>query len=331
MSETETSTNAVTTNAVAAANGLDAESQSTGRDKAIAVLKALNKSPAPTIAEKPEEMPVNPSPDATETPAAEETTEVKASPEAELKARLRAKAAAQEARERELEAKFAAREKELSDRASAMEAQSKSFNDALENLRRMAQNDPSKFLEQTGVDLNGLVKAKLIEGKPEAVAERALRELAEFRAAVEKERAEERQRSAEAQQNAARQAQENEFLSLAKPETHPALARLAKKNPALAIQNAYLISGMMQRESGGKLPEIPELVKRVDAELRALLEDDAPPSGAPLANPATPGKLTAKKAAVPAATKEIGEMSESEKRKEAMRIVREFRKASQSG
>jgi hypothetical protein len=119
MSETETSTNAVTTNAVAAANGLDAESQSTGRDKAIAVLKALNKSPAPTIAEKPEEMPVNPSPDATETPAAEETTEVKASPEAELKARLRAKAAAQEARERELEAKFAAREKELSDRASA--------------------------------------------------------------------------------------------------------------------------------------------------------------------------------------------------------------------
>jgi hypothetical protein len=41
--------------------------------------------------------------------------------------------------------------------------------------------------------------------------------------------------------------------------------------------------------------------------------------------------VAAEKAAVPAATKEIGEMSESEKRKEAMRIVREFRKASQSG
>lgn len=286
------------------------------RDAAIAALKEMRE-PA---AETPKDAPV-----AEEKPAAEAEHEVAIAPEKELATKIRGRLANIEAKERELNERIAQREREVNERAAQVEKQNATFQESLNALRNLAQNDPSRFLEQTGVDLNGLVKAKLIEGKPEAVAERAMRELSEFRKQMEAERAAEKQAAAEREQTAARQSQEQSFLDLAKPESMPFLARLARKNPALAIQNGYLISGIMQRENGGKIPPMEELVKRVDAELRAAYADDDAPAETPAASK---NGITPKKAAAAVVVKSPEDMTPAEKRAEAMRLLREMRKAS---
>lgn len=296
------------------------------RDAAIAALKEARGEPAEFEATpvqvgevgEPEAEPVE-----AEKPAPEAEHEVKAPPEAELKMKIRARLASIEAKEREFAERIAQKEREIAERASHVERQQSSFQDSIRALQEMARNEPSKFLEQTGIDLNGLVKAKIHEGKPEAVAERAMRELMEFRKQLEAERAAEKQAVQEREQAAARHAQEQGFLDLAKPDSTPYLARLAKKNPSLALQNAYLVSGMMQRESGGKLPDLAELAKRVDAELRAIAEEESPTEAA---SPAAKSGITPKKSAAAVVVKSPDEMTPAEKRAEAMRILREMRK-----
>ena len=292
------------------------------RDAAIAALQEMREPKAPAEAEAPKEAPAEELGD-TKAEAAEEH-EVKAAPEAELKMKLRARLANIEAKEREFTERVAAREREIAERAAEVDRRNSTFGENLEALRRLSQDDPSKFLEQTGIDLNSLVKAKIQEGKPEAVADRALREMLELRKQIETERAEAKRAAAEREQNAARAAQEQGFLDLAKPESTPFLARLAAKNPSLAIQNAYLLSGVMQRESGGKMPELAELAKRVDAELRAAFLDEAAEAA-----PAEPAKngITPKKAATAVVVKSPEDMTAAEKRAEAMRILRELRKS----
>lgn len=286
------------------------------RDAAIAELKAT-RDPAPE-----EPTAAEPEKGAKEEP--EEAHEVKVSPEAEIKARARARIAAAEAKERELEERYAAKEAEYQRRQTELQERDQRFSASLESLRRLALDDPSKFLEQTGVDLNSLVKSKLHEGKPEAIAERALRELADFRKKIEEERAEEKRAAAEAKLQADRQATEAEFLT--KAESAPYLARLAKRNPSLAIQNAYLISGLMQRENGGKIPAMEDLIQRIEEELRGAYAEEAA-AAPPVAAPPNGKGVTPKKAASPANVKSDEDMTPAEQRAEAIRLLREMRKS----
>ena len=298
------------------------------RDQAIAALRDM--APEGTVADDADpNAGIKPSPEQKKKPAkaeVDEAVEVAATPETELKAKLRAKNAAFEAREKALADRQAQMESEHNGRLEAFNQDRQKFTKAIADLQQMAKDNPSKFLETTGIDLTGLVRGKLQEGKPEAVVDRLQRELQEMKAERQAEREQAQKANAEQAQAQSRQAQEKDFLDLAKPESAPLLHRMSKKNQSLAMQNAYLISGVMQRENGGKLPQMDQLVKRVEAELRSALEDDDEEAAPAVAAPKS--KLSPKAAAAPTPGKAPHEMTDAERRKEAMRVLGEIQRAS---
>lgn len=306
-----------------------------GRSAALDALKALDAAtpPPPAKAETSAETPPT-SPDAEapptvettaeETPAeAVETTEVKATPEQELKVKLRARNAEIARREAELKRQA----DEVNQHRTRLEAERKALDEQAEKFRRstldlgrMAREEPTKFLELTGIPLNDLVKARMAEGKPEAVAERALLELEELKSQFRAQQEAAERQAHEQRVKAQNEALENEFKSeVFKLGDGSLAAKMMKRNPKLAMENAYAVSRQLHQENGGRAPTMDQLAARLEKEIRAALEDEAEASSPATAAPAPVKKVTPKSAAkAPPPKKQIHEMTEKERKQEAL-------------
>jgi hypothetical protein len=171
--------------------------------------------------------------------------------------------------------------------------------------------------------------------KLEAVAERALRELNELKAqfAAQQEAAE--RAAKEAKAKAENDALESEFKAqVLKLGEGSLAAKMMKRNPLLAMENAYAVSRVLHRENGGRAPTMDQLAARLEKEIRAALEDDAEtPAPAlatsPSAAAAPAAKLSPKSAAkAPPPKKQIHEMSEKERKAEAIAELLRMEKTS---
>ena len=312
------------------------------RTEAIAALKALDApppapaaTPAPGEAAKPaivttEAVPE--SPDAEAAPPAPpdpdpepvETTEVKAKPDDELKAKLRAKNAEISRREAEIRRQneeINAHRTRLAEERKALDEQAEKFRRSTLDLGRMAREEPTKFLELTGIPLNDLVKARMAEGKPEAVAERALRELEELKSQFRAQREEAERASKAAREKAQNDALEAEFKSeVLKLGDTSFAAKMMKRNPSLAMENAYAVSRVLHRENGGAPPTMGQLAARLEKEIRQALEDEAAEAAQASPAPSAPAAKLSPKSAAKAAPppKEIKDMTEKERRNAAI-------------
>lgn len=269
--------------------------------------------------------------------------EVKATEGVELKTKLRAKLAAAEAKEREIAAERGRLQQEKAElerwkaeQQAALDGDRGKFKEEIAGLRKLAQDDPEAFLKALDWDLNGLVKTKLEQGKPEAVMTKLERQLAEMQARIDRDREElkrEREESKRAmeqqQQQAERHRSEQEFISIAATDKYPLLSRLVKKSPGVAVRNAYIVSADLVQENGGKQPFYEDIAARLERELSALrdeeptiTETDDFTNDPPVAKPKA--KISPKSNAVPKSVKPVKEMTEREKRLAAIAAMHEF-------
>lgn len=310
-------------------------------DKRAAAIKALEANtkdlPPPEASPKPSEAEAT---EATETPA-EETHEVQVSPDVELKNKIRARLAEADRREKQLQQQRAdleaavAREREaIQQERQRIADEAKQAAEQRARLERLRREDPASFMKEAGWDrstLKTLLDAELNAGKPETI----LQQMAARQERLEQEllrRDEEQKRIAQEAERAYQErqraesvrAQESQFLDLAKG--HTLLSRMAKRSPDLALQTAYAMSSRLQRENGGRLPDLDVLAARVEEELSAIRDEqeEQPTNTQAVAKPAKKPAITPKKAATPASAKPLQEMSEKERRSAAIAAFAEL-------
>ncbi len=312
---------------------------STPPDKRAAAIAALNAADPPeprgeTVeTETPEA--AEPAPKAAK-PAKAEEHEVKATPEQEIKAKARASLARAEAESRKIAEAKSEFEKWQAEQRQSIDGERAKFKEEIAGLRKLAQEDPEKFLEALGWDLNGLVKTKLEQGKPEAVTTKLERQLAELQAqlvkdrdALQKEREAAQSAAQEREQAAIRHQTEQQFITVAGDAgKYGLVAKMVKKNPAMAIRNAYIVRDDLMRENGGKMPFHEDIAARLETELQAL-RDEAEPAAVAADDdftddkPKPKSKISPKASAQPKSVKPLREMTDREKRLAAIAAFNE--------
>lgn len=201
----------------------------------------------------------------------------------------------------------------------------------LQEAKKRAKETPESFLSDAGTSLEEIVRGKLEEGKPDARISNLERQIQALVNTIKDQntQAEENKKAAEAQAveakkkaeiQALQEAQnkaEMDFLKLTVDgkEEYPALARLTKRAPQLAIAQAYAAHGLFKTEHGRE-PSLEEIATTVEKFLGGEDETEEKPK---------PGKRTSAitKTGTPSTSAvNLADLSDEERIKLARRELR---------
>ena len=283
---------------------------------AIAALEEMQGTEAPaSVAEASASAPA-------ETPATE-----KAPAEKRLSSLLKAKQKAQAERE-----SISRERQELEALKAELEAQRREFESVKPKLSAVEKirHNPTAALQELGLSWEEMAKLAATEGTPEAVA-RTLQEQFEAKLAAERKAREEelkeirswREREEQARQQAARQASEQQFVSLATSEKYGNVALFYADDPQRLLADAYYVQHQAQQRGVNPTQEdIAEYLEERAAErINAILSRHQ--SSPTAKSPAVTGKTLGNQQVATRATGPVdpSKLSREERRKLAIAEV----------